>query len=124
MDMRLFSLALDESTDVTDLQRMCVFARFVHDFIVKEDILALIPLSDTTRGIDCYNVLKSYLIDKKVPLAKLCCVITDGAPAMLGTQSGFVFLMKKTQTSDDLCPITVSYIRIVHVGRKMNLNLL
>ena len=55
-----FFLALDESTDVTDLSQMCVFVRFVRDFVVEEDILVLIPLSDTTRGIDCYNALKSY----------------------------------------------------------------
>ena len=48
-----FALALDESTDVTDLSLMCVFVRFVHDFVVKKDILAFIPLSDTIRGINC-----------------------------------------------------------------------
>ena len=47
-----FSLALDESTDVTDLSQMFVFIRFVHDIIIKQDILALIPLLDATCGID------------------------------------------------------------------------
>ena len=48
-----FSLALDESTDVTDNPQMAVFVRYVSsDAVVKEELLDLIALKETTRGVD------------------------------------------------------------------------
>ena len=41
-----FSLALDESTDVTDVSQMLVSVCFVTNFEITVDILALILLSD------------------------------------------------------------------------------
>ena len=41
----VFSLALDESTDITDLPQLAVFMRFVSpDFVVKEELLYLVAL--------------------------------------------------------------------------------
>ena len=48
-----FNLALDESTDIQDKPQMAVFVRYVtSDVIVKEELLGLIELVDTTRGVD------------------------------------------------------------------------
>ena len=48
-----FSLALDESTDVTDNPQLAVYVRYVSsDVVVKEKLLDLIALKETTRGID------------------------------------------------------------------------
>ena len=53
-----FSLALDESTDITDLPQLAVFINFVSpDFVVKEELLDLVALQEPTLGIDIKNAL-------------------------------------------------------------------
>ncbi|XP_065654636.1 protein FAM200A-like [Hydra vulgaris] len=48
-----FSLALDDSTDIQDKPQVAVFIRYVtSDILVKEELLDLVELKDTTRGID------------------------------------------------------------------------
>ena len=48
-----FSLVLDESTDVTDNPQLAVFVRYVSsDVVVKEKLLDLIALKETTHGVD------------------------------------------------------------------------
>ena len=50
------SLALDESTDITDLPQLAVFICFVSpDFIVKQEILDLVALQESTHGVDIKN---------------------------------------------------------------------
>ena len=90
-----FSLAIDESTDITGVSQMVVFVRFSKQFIIKEEILTLLPLLNTTKDVDCFNALKNFMADKNIPLSKLCRVTADGAPAMTGVHSGVVGLMRK-----------------------------
>ena len=44
-------------------------------------IIFILPLKTTTTRIDIYNAVKSYFVEKKVPLEKLLSVTTDGARA-------------------------------------------
>ena len=67
-----FSLALDESTDITDLSQLEVFIRFVSpDFVVKEELLDLVALQESTRGVDIKNALDSIRKTFDLPLNKL-----------------------------------------------------
>lgn len=53
-----FSLALDESTDIQDVPQLAVFVRYVSaDVNVKEEMLDIVALIETTRGIDVRNAL-------------------------------------------------------------------
>lgn len=86
-----FSIQCDESVDSSSSAQLVVFIRMVFDdFVIKEELLALFPLKTTTKGIDIYNLVKKFLLEKKVPLEKLVSVTTDGAPAMIGRQNGFI----------------------------------
>ncbi|CAM4607670.1 unnamed protein product [Leuciscus chuanchicus] len=86
-----FSLQCDESVDLSDTAQLAVFIRmFFVDFSSKEEFLTLLPLKTTTRGVDIYNVFKTYRVEKRVPLEKLVSMTTDGAPAMIGRHSGFI----------------------------------
>lgn len=60
------------------------------DFSTKEDLLTLLPLKTTMRGVDIYNAVKEFFVQKKVALEKLVAVTTDGAPAMIGRHTGFI----------------------------------
>lgn len=54
------------------------------NFSTKEELLTLLPLKTTTRGVDIWKAVKEFLVEKKVLLEKLVSVTTDGAPAMIG----------------------------------------
>uniref|UniRef100_A0AAV2MK93 Uncharacterized protein n=1 Tax=Knipowitschia caucasica TaxID=637954 RepID=A0AAV2MK93_KNICA len=106
-----FSIQCDESVDASDTAQLAVFVRMVfEDFSTKEEFLTLLPLKTTTRGVDIYNVVKGYFVDKKVPIEKLVSITTDGAPAMTGRHSGFIAHCKK----DPDFPKILNYHCIIH----------
>lgn len=95
---RWFSIQCDESMDSSSTAQLMVFIRMVfNDFSTKEELLTLIPLRETTRGVDIYNEMKAFFVEKKVPLEKLVSVTTDGAPAMIGFRAGFIAHCKNDQ---------------------------
>lgn len=101
-----FSLALDESTDITDLPQLAVFIRFVSsDFVVKEELLDLVALQESTRGVDIKTALDSIIKTFDVPLNKLVSIATDGAPAMLGTKIGLIGLLRADSQVPQFLPI-------------------
>ena len=85
-----YSLALDESTDISDTAQLAVFIRGVtNDFEIKEEFLDLASMKSTTTGEDLsQEVLKMterFRLDPK----KQSGLTTDGAPAMVGKRKGF-----------------------------------
>ena len=79
-----FSLALDESTDISDTAQLVIFIRAVTArFDIVEEFLDMTSLSSIATGQDiCEQALK---VEEKFELntAKLCGVTIDGAPSML-----------------------------------------
>ncbi|XP_067209977.1 protein FAM200A-like [Linepithema humile] len=94
---RYFSLCLDESTDISDISQLLIYVRTVQDdFTTNEELLALKPLHDTTKGVDIYAAFMAAVNDYGTNLLKKCsCIVTDGAPAMTGKVNGFVGLLKE-----------------------------
>lgn len=91
-----FSIALDESTDITDVCQLLVFIRTVDNkFSIKEELLDLVPLPTSAKGSDIYNALVS-VVDKYGGFSKCSCVVTDGAKCMTGKKTGLVGLLSKT----------------------------
>ncbi len=45
-----FSIAVDESTDLTDVAQLCVWVRFPKEKSFQEEMLCLLPLVGQTRG--------------------------------------------------------------------------
>ncbi|KAL7375143.1 hypothetical protein ABVT39_012693 [Epinephelus coioides] len=63
---RWFSIQCDESMDSTSTAQLMMFIRMAFDdFSTKEELLTLLPLKTTMRGIDIYNTVKSYFVEKK-----------------------------------------------------------
>lgn len=92
---KYFSLCLDESTDLRDISQLVIFVRTIQeDFRVSEEMLDLLPLHGTTRGIDIFEATKKVVSDYG-GFDKCSCVVTDGARAMMGTEIGFAGLLKK-----------------------------
>ena len=84
-----FSLASDESTDISDTAQLVIFIRAATvEFDVVEEFFDMASLSSTTTGQDiCEDVIS---VDKKFGLnpAKLCGLTTDGAPSIIGMTNG------------------------------------
>lgn len=90
-----FSLALDESTDVSHLSQFSVIARYAAGDTLREESLAVLPMKGTTRGEDLFKSFIEFAKEKNLPMDKLISVCTDGAPCMVGKNKGFVALLRE-----------------------------
>lgn len=90
-----FSLCLDENTDISDISQLLIFIRTVgNDFIANEELLELHSLYETTKGTDIYSGVKK-AVEKYTTFDKCSCIVTDGTPAMVGIENGFVGILRK-----------------------------
>ena len=95
-DFKSFSIALDESTDLSDTAQLAIFIRSVdEEFTVTEELLALQPLKGTTSGEDIFREVKSAIEQYGLQWCKLSGVCTDGAPSMVGSRMGFIGILKE-----------------------------
>jgi len=85
-----YSLALDESTDVSDTAQLVVFVRGVTDnFEITEEFLDMTGMSSTTTGQDISEQVLKLMEKFQLDPSKLCGLTTDGAPSMTGRTNGF-----------------------------------
>ena len=90
-DFESFSIALDESTDMSDTAQCAVFIRSVDCSLnMTEKFLELIPLKGTTTGRDIFQALEKCIDKYGLPWDRLVCLATDGAPAMRSSRIGVV----------------------------------
>ena len=53
-----FSIAIDKSTDIQDNPQLAIFVQYVpSDLTIKEELLGLVAIRETTRGVDIKNPL-------------------------------------------------------------------
>ncbi len=65
-----FSIAVDESTDLTDVAQLCVWVRFPKEKSFQEEMLCLLPLVRQTRGEDILNAFLAFFDEKKTQLVR------------------------------------------------------
>lgn len=100
---KYFSLAIDESTDVSDTAQLAVFVRGIDDdFNITEEMLGLQAMKDTTTGEDIFQELKMLMAKFNLSFEKLHGVSTDGAPAMVGSKVGLISKIKSELASMNL----------------------
>uniref|UniRef100_A0A3Q1GNQ4 HAT C-terminal dimerisation domain-containing protein n=1 Tax=Acanthochromis polyacanthus TaxID=80966 RepID=A0A3Q1GNQ4_9TELE len=81
-----FSLAIDESTDNTDVSQMCVYVRYFDGKVFREELLSLIPLEGNTTGDIIFTKLEEIFKLHSLSFEKVNLIVTDGAPAMIAPQ--------------------------------------
>ncbi|XP_065667709.1 protein FAM200A-like [Hydra vulgaris] len=99
-----FNLASDESTDIQDKPQMAIFVRYLtSDVLVKEELLDLLELKDTT--CDLKEALDTVLVKGNTPKNKFVSVATDGATAMVGKHIGLIGLLLSDPTYREFIPV-------------------
>ena len=102
-----FTIAIDESTYIQGNPKSAIFVRYVlSDLTIKEELLDLVAIRETTRGVDIKNTLDEALTRFHVPFNKLVSVATDGAPAMVGKRVGLIKLVKCDPNFPEFLPIS------------------
>uniref|UniRef100_A0A8C1LT94 Uncharacterized protein n=1 Tax=Cyprinus carpio TaxID=7962 RepID=A0A8C1LT94_CYPCA len=100
-----FSLACDETTDLTNTAQLAIFVRGITaEFETTEELLSLQAMHGTTKGKDLFEQVVLAMNKFELPFEKLSGLATDGAPAMLGPQKGLTALIKKEMSRLRLDP--------------------
>jgi hypothetical protein len=109
-----FSLATDESDDVSDTAQLLIFVRGIDEnFNVFEELSLLWSLKVTTTGEDLFRHLGQGLVSMQLPWAKLVSVTTDGGRNMSGQHKGLVGRIK-TKLAEVGCDMPFFFHCIVH----------
>ncbi|XP_045118463.1 general transcription factor II-I repeat domain-containing protein 2B-like [Portunus trituberculatus] len=88
-DFQFFSVACDETTDITNTAQLAIFVRGITaEFDTREELLSLEAMHGTTTGEDLFESLVSSMNKLELTFEKLSGLTTDGAPAMVGSQKG------------------------------------
>ena len=89
------SLQLDETTDVENCSQLIALVKYVQYGVIMEDFLFCEDLKRTTKGKDIFQCAKNFFVKHELDIQIIGYVCTDGAPAMLGNNSGFFALLKQ-----------------------------
>jgi len=80
-----YSLALDESTDISDTAQLLVCFRGVDNNLnVTQELASLYSMHSTKTGEDIFKEIEKTLNDYKLDWSRLQCVTIDGARNMAG----------------------------------------
>ena len=90
----MFSIQLDETTDVASCSQLLVFCRYFTESDMKDNMLFCSVLESTTKAVDVMQTLAKFFDQEELKWENLCGVCTDGAPAMLGVRSGLQTLVR------------------------------
>ena len=87
----LFSLALDESTDIDDTAQLLNFVRGISEnFEITEELLSMESMKDTTTGEDIFECVKNALRTMELSWQKMVSFTTDGCPSLTGKNVGLL----------------------------------
>lgn len=93
-NLEYYSIVIDESTDIKDTAQLAFFVRCVTPtYDIVEEFVQLDPMKDTCTGADIFESIIKWSTEMNLDLSKLVGVTTDGAPAMVGQNKGFVTLL-------------------------------
>ncbi|GFV00697.1 general transcription factor II-I repeat domain-containing protein 2 [Trichonephila clavipes] len=86
-----YSIAIDESRNTRNIAQLAIFIRGCDaNLKINEEFLKAIPMHNTKTGVDIFDALMEVVNKYKLPLDKLVCLATDGAPTMTDSHGSTV----------------------------------
>jgi hypothetical protein len=99
-NFKYFSITMDESVDRSDTAQLLVFIRGVDEnFHIIEELAFLRSLKGKTTGKIIFEEFMEGIKSIDAPINKLISITTDGAPNMVGKNTGFAGIYRN-QTSE------------------------
>ncbi|KAK8797508.1 hypothetical protein WA158_005854 [Blastocystis sp. Blastoise] len=95
----LFSLQLDESTDISHSSQLILFVRYMYNNKYKDSFLCILQLQYSKSGSSIFETVSNYFSDHDIQWNKCLSVCTDGASAMNGNYNSFKTCVLKIQPS-------------------------
>lgn len=91
--MLLWSLQVDESTDISGKAQLLAFIRFIKGGKFVNEFLFCDELESTTKGEDIFNLVNKKILYFHLEWKNFVSVCTDGCPSMRGNRKGFITLV-------------------------------
>ncbi|XP_076354394.1 general transcription factor II-I repeat domain-containing protein 2-like [Tachypleus tridentatus] len=109
-----YSLALDESTDLSSTSQLLMFIHGVNlDFQITEELASVCSMHGRTTGEDIFMEVHKTLQDYNLQWNRLRSVTVDGGKNMTGVKKGLVGLIRK-QLEDLQLPSALFIHCIIH----------
>lgn len=77
-------MALYESCVNTLQPQLGIYGRYIRGNEIAEELLKLMTLDKTTKGVDIYEIVSNFFNENDIDLDKVVQCDVDGAPAMVG----------------------------------------
>lgn len=95
-EFKYFSLALDESTDITDTAQLLIIIHGIDNiFNIIEELVSLESIHDRTTGADIFEKVKLCIHNIVLDWENLSNITIDSAPSMRGENIGFIGRVNK-----------------------------
>ena len=89
----LWSLQVDESTDICGKAQLLAFIRFIKNDKFINEFLFCDELKTTTKGEDIFDMVNKNVMLFNLKWKNCVSVCTDGCPSMRGNHKGFVTII-------------------------------
>ncbi|OMJ12819.1 Protein ZBED8 [Smittium culicis] len=91
--MLLWSLQVDESTDICENAQLLAFIRFIKGGKFENEFFFCDELESTTKGKDFFDLVNKKILFFHLKWKKCVSVCTNGCPSMRGNLKGFITLV-------------------------------
>lgn len=109
-----FSIAIDESTDISDTAQLLIFIRGIDkEFNIYEELADMCSIKGTTTGEDIFKNIENSFEKLGLSLKKLISITTDGGKNMSDIHKGF-FGRIKTKMIDNKFELLMVFHCIIH----------
>uniref|UniRef100_A0A8C5S0G8 Uncharacterized protein n=1 Tax=Laticauda laticaudata TaxID=8630 RepID=A0A8C5S0G8_LATLA len=114
-DFIAYSLAVDESIDISGMAQLTIFIRGVDSALcITEELLEMKSIHGTTTGKDLFEAVSQCVNDMKLPWDKLMGLTTDRTPSMCGEKSGLVGRMREKMKNENCTGVLTAYHCLMH----------
>ena len=124
----MFTMQVDESTDISGKAQLIAFIRFVSDGKISDQFFCCKELKERTTGQDIFDTLSKYLEENELTWKECVGLCRDGAPhdrdgtpSMIGSIKRFVSLVKKVNS--EIITTHCFLHREVLIGKTLNSDL-